>query len=80
MLGFREYFAIYPVPIMRLLLVKDGEILGHGLSVGLRQEGYSVEWVRDGRLANIALRDNDFELMILGIGLPGPDEIQAPAE
>lgn len=58
---------------MRLLLVEDDEILGDGLRIGLRQEGYSVEWVKDGHLANIALRDNRFDLVVLDIGLPGMD-------
>lgn len=56
--------------IMRLLLVEDDETLGDGLQVGLTQEGYCVEWVKDGHLANIALRDNSFDLLVLDLGLP----------
>jgi len=65
---------------MRLLLVEDDEILGDGLRVGLGQEGYRVEWIKDGRLANIALRDNTFDLVVLDLGLPGMDGMSVLAE
>ncbi|MDH5571803.1 MAG: response regulator transcription factor [Gammaproteobacteria bacterium] len=56
---------------MRLLLVEDDELLGDGLKVGLKQAGYAVEWLKDGTLANHALKTEHFDLIILDIGLPG---------
>ncbi|MCW9023220.1 MAG: response regulator transcription factor [Gammaproteobacteria bacterium] len=55
---------------MRLLLVEDDELLGDGLKVGLTQAGYRVEWLKDGRLANHALKAEQFDLVVLDIGLP----------
>lgn len=55
---------------MRLLLVEDDEILGDGLQVGLRQAGYTVEWLRDGQAADKALMHNNFDLVVLDLGLP----------
>lgn len=40
---------------MRLLLAEDDDLLGDGLCVGLKQEGYTVDWVRDGAAAINAL-------------------------
>ena len=56
---------------MRLLLVEDDELLGDGLKVGLKQAGYRVEWLKDGALANHALKTEHFDLIVLDIGLPG---------
>ena len=33
---------------MRLLLVEDDIALGEGICDGLRQEGYTLDWLRDG--------------------------------
>ena len=61
---------------MRLLLVEDDEILGDGLQVGLRQAGYTVEWLRDGQAADNALMHNNFDLVVLDLGLPNLSGIQ----
>ena len=55
---------------MRLLLAEDDDLLGDGLCAGLKQAGYTVDWVRDGAAAMNALTDNSFELLILDLGLP----------
>lgn len=55
---------------MRLLLAEDDDLLGDGLCVGLKQEGYTVDWVRDGAAAINALQDESFELVVLDLGLP----------
>ncbi|WP_305909840.1 response regulator [Methylomarinum sp. Ch1-1] len=55
---------------MRLLLVEDDEILGDGLKTGLSMEGYAVDWVTDGKLANEALKTNLYELVVLDLNLP----------
>ena len=33
---------------MRVLLAEDDELLGSGLKAGLGQQGFAVDWVRDG--------------------------------
>lgn len=55
---------------MRLLLVEDDELLGDAIRSGLRQESYTVDWVRDGHSAELALKTETFDLVILDISLP----------
>jgi two-component system OmpR family response regulator/two-component system response regulator QseB len=55
---------------MRLLLVEDDEILGEGLVEGLKMEGYAVDWLTNGKLADEALKLNSYELIVLDLSLP----------
>ncbi len=55
---------------MRILLVEDDLQLGDGLTVGLRQSGLTVDWVRDGHAADLALQSEIFDLVVLDLGLP----------
>jgi two-component system response regulator QseB len=55
---------------MRVLLAEDDDLLGDGLKTGLKQEGYTVDWVKDGQSAENALLDNEFDLVVLDLGLP----------
>ena len=60
---------------MRLLLVEDDEILGDGLAAGLKMEGYAVDWLTNGKLADEALKLNSYELVVLDLNLPEMDGI-----
>lgn len=55
---------------MRLLLVEDDQLLGDGLKAGLSLSGYNVEWLKDGHSADSALKNSEFDLVVLDIGLP----------
>jgi DNA-binding response OmpR family regulator len=55
---------------MRILLAEDDPQLGDGLMVGLRQDGYAVDWVKDGVAADLALKSETFDLLVLDLGLP----------
>ncbi len=55
---------------MRLLLVEDDPLLGDGLQAGLRQGGYTVDWLRDAASADAALATGHYEIMVLDLGLP----------
>lgn len=55
---------------MRILLVEDDPQLGDGLTVGLRQAGFAVDWLRDGISADQALHSESFDLVVLDLGLP----------
>lgn len=55
---------------MRVLLVEDDNLLGDGIRTGLQQAGYTVDWLTDGSQADAALRSEDFDLVVLDIGLP----------
>ncbi|HEX4045565.1 MAG TPA: response regulator [Gammaproteobacteria bacterium] len=55
---------------MRILLVEDDELLGEGTRKGLAQDGYTVDWVKDGAHADEALKIEKFDLIVLDLGLP----------
>lgn len=55
---------------MRLLLVEDDPMIGESAQKGLRQDGFAVDWVRDGQAAELALANGVYELVLLDLGLP----------
>jgi DNA-binding response OmpR family regulator len=59
--------------MMRVLLIEDDLMIGEGLSRALKAEGMTVDWVRDGREAEAALRDGAHSIVLLDLGLPGAD-------
>lgn len=61
---------------MKVLLAEDDNMLGRGLERGLRMAGFTVDWVRDGLQAQSALRAQEYEVLLLDIGLPGQDGLQ----
>jgi len=58
---------------MRLLLVEDDPMIGEQLLELLRAESYAVDWVRDGELADAALHAQNYDLVLLDLGLPKRD-------
>jgi two-component system, OmpR family, response regulator len=58
---------------MRLLLVEDDTMIGEALLDLLRGEHYAVDWVRDGEMADTALRAHTYDLVLLDLGLPRRD-------
>ncbi|MBS1208936.1 MAG: two-component system response regulator [Proteobacteria bacterium] len=60
---------------MRLLLVEDDRMIGEAVLDLLRADGYAVDWVRDGGMADVALSGNEYDLVLLDLGLPGKDGI-----
>lgn len=55
---------------MRLLLVEDDTMIGESVRKGLRQDGFTVDWVQDGRAAEIAIDSGNYDMLLLDIGLP----------
>ncbi len=55
---------------MRLLLVEDDRMIGESLRAALRLEHYAVDWVRDAAAAGSTLASEQFDLMLLDLGLP----------
>jgi len=55
---------------MRILLVEDDLMVGEAARKGLRQDGFAVDWVQDGAAAALALRQEDYALVLLDLGLP----------
>lgn len=58
---------------MRLLLVEDDAMIGEAVLDLLRAEHYAVDWLRDGELADSALQTQDYDLVVLDLGLPRKD-------
>ena len=58
---------------MRILLAEDDPMIGAGIREGLRQDGFAVDWVRDGHAARLALAENVHDLLVLDLGLPRED-------
>lgn len=48
-------------------------MIAEGLVAGLKAQGLSVDWVRDGRQAEAALRESAYAIALLDLGLPGTD-------
>ncbi|HVZ44142.1 MAG TPA: response regulator transcription factor [Ramlibacter sp.] len=61
---------------MRVLLVEDDEMIGQSLKDALAAQGWSVDWVKDGLLAQSALSDGDYACMLLDLGLPRRDGVE----
>ncbi len=60
---------------MRILIIEDDRMIGESLRRGLQDEGYAVNWVRDGNSAVTALRDKsaEYAAVLLDWGLPHGD-------
>ncbi len=61
---------------MRLLLVEDDHMVGDAVSRGLRQDGFSLDWVMDGRAADAAIAAECYDCVLLDLGLPNKDGMQ----
>lgn len=58
---------------MRVLLAEDDELLGSGLKAGLQQQGFQIDWVRDGVAAERELLTGAYQASVLDLGLPRQD-------
>jgi two-component system OmpR family response regulator/two-component system response regulator QseB len=65
---------------MRILLAEDDPMLGDGLRAGLRQQGFQVDWVRDGVAAQRELLGGDYQAAVLDLGLPYKDGLDVLRE
>jgi DNA-binding response OmpR family regulator len=57
--------------LTRILLIEDNEDLAFGLRTNLEVEGYAVEVALDGSSGYRRAREEDFDLVILDLMLPG---------
>ena len=64
---------------MRILLAEDDDLLGDGLQAGLRQRGFQVDWVRDGRATEQELDAAPYAAAVLDLGLPFKDGFEVLA-
>jgi DNA-binding response OmpR family regulator len=66
--------------VPRILIAEDEDRIASFLEKGLRANGFSTLVVADGHDVAAAARDADFDLVILDLGLPGQDGMEALAE
>jgi two-component system response regulator QseB len=53
-----------------LLLAEDDTMIGEAVRAGLRRQGFTVDWVRDGVAAEQALLGDTYDACLLDLGLP----------
>jgi two-component system response regulator QseB len=58
---------------MRLLLIEDDDMIGKAVRRGLADAGFAVDWVSEGRAAELALDNSVYDLAVLDLGLPKQD-------
>ncbi|MBK6600597.1 MAG: response regulator transcription factor [Betaproteobacteria bacterium] len=58
---------------MRILLIEDDAMIGKAVRRGLADAGFAVDWVTDGRAAELALANDVYDLAVLDLGLPKKD-------
>jgi two-component system response regulator QseB len=65
---------------MRILLVEDDALIGSGIVAYLKHYGYAVDWLKDGAAALRALQMDEFDVVILDLGLPKKDGLEVLRE
>lgn len=58
---------------MRILLVEDDRMIAEGVRKALRGDGWAADWVADGAAALSAIALEQYDLMLLDLGLPKRD-------
>jgi len=64
----------------RILIAEDEPRLASFLEKGLKANGFVTTVVEDGHIASLVARDDEFDLLILDIGLPGMDGFHVLSE
>ena len=64
----------------RILIVEDEARLASFLEKGLKANGFSTTVVGDGAAASLMANDEDFDLLILDLGLPGKNGLTVLSE
>ncbi len=65
---------------MHIILVEDDAQLGEAIRHALEQQAYVVSWLRSGKEAGYALRDQTADLVLLDLGLPDIDGMAVLAD
>lgn len=61
--------------VLRIVLVEDNALLAQGIAYRLQDAGHAVDMLDDGDAAEAYLRNDQSDLVILDINLPGRDGI-----
>lgn len=65
---------------MRILLIEDDTMIADAVAGSLKDSGYAVDWINNGRTAVAAFGSQSYDLILLDLGLPGCDGLQVLAE
>jgi len=60
---------------VRILLVEDDRMIGESVRAALHQDGNAVDWVRDGDSASTTIATEQFDMVLLDLGLPARDGV-----
>jgi DNA-binding response OmpR family regulator len=66
--------------VTRVLIAEDEARLASFLEKGLRSSGYTTTVAQDGLQAAVMAQDDEFDLLILDLGLPGKDGLEVLRE
>lgn len=58
---------------MKILLIEDDSMLGESLRRGLTSGDHTIDWLRDGALAETALQTQAYDIVLLDLSLPNRD-------
>jgi len=61
---------------MRILLVEDDKMIGDAMQSALKDVAYAVDWICDGEAALHSLRCQQYDVVLLDLGLPKLDGLQ----
>jgi two-component system OmpR family response regulator len=61
---------------MRVLLIEDDHMIGESVTESLTDAGYAVDWVKNGDSGLTAISCQDYDLLLLDLGLPRKDGIE----
>ncbi len=58
---------------MRVLLVEDDPMIGEAIHGALKDASYAVDWIKNGQTALETLSSQQYDFVLLDLGLPGKD-------
>ena len=58
---------------MRVLLAEDDNMIAQAVAANLKDSGYAVDCVKNGSQVSTALQAQNYDLLLLDLGLPGKD-------
>ena len=61
---------------MRVLLVEDDPMIGEAMQEALKDASYATDWVKNGQTALNTLACQNYDLILLDLGLPGRDGLE----
>lgn len=65
---------------VRVLLAEDDVMIAEAVTANLKDSGYAVDWVKNGKQAAAAVAAQAYDLLLLDLGLPGMDGLDVLSE